>query len=113
MFSMIIIMNKDVNKRGSPGIDLVEENLAEETVGRARVSKRVFWRVVAGHRLGRISINEENGIAQNNILDSLVSGLIAGSNEVKRSGVILLGSTGEKFSFKEQSKRRDNMQREH
>lgn len=74
-------------------MDLVEENLAEETVGRAKVRSRVFCRLALGHRLGRTSTNPENGIAQNKRLDKFAKGLIAGSNEVNKSGVIILGST--------------------
>lgn len=36
MFIVIIIINREVRKRGIPGIDLVDENLVEEIIGRVR-----------------------------------------------------------------------------
>jgi len=90
-------------------MDLVDENLAEETIGSARVNSKVFCRVEEGHNLGRIRVRAAKGILQNKTLESLVNGLIAGSKEVKRSGVIYLNSTCEEFSFKDQAKCRNDM----
>jgi len=52
ILSVIIIINKEVRNRGSPGIDLVEENFEEETIGRVRVKMRAFCRLAVGHKLG-------------------------------------------------------------
>lgn len=37
ILSVIIITNKEVKNRGSPGIVLVDENLVEEMIGRVNV----------------------------------------------------------------------------
>jgi len=91
---VMIIIKREVRNRGSPGIVLVEENFVEEMIGRVSVKMRVFWRLDAGHSPGCKNISAPNGILQNRIEEMLAIGLITGSNEVKRSGVIL-GSTSE------------------
>lgn len=92
MFIVIIIINNEVRNKGKPGIVFVEENLTEVTTGRVKVKISVFCRPAAGHKPGCMNINAANGRLQNKVVEKAVIGLIAGSNEVKRSGVIL-GST--------------------
>ncbi len=92
MLRVIIIMKREVRNRGRPGIDLVEENLVDETMGRVRVKIRALFRVIEGHKLGCMRMKAAKGRLQKREVERLARGLIAGSNEVKRSGVIL-GST--------------------
>lgn len=42
MFSVIIIINRDVRNKGRPGIDFVEENLVEEIIGSVKVKISAF-----------------------------------------------------------------------
>lgn len=98
MLSVMIIINNEVRNRGSPGIDLVEENLEEDTMGSVRVKMRAFCRLAAGHKLGWNRIMAAKGSLQNKVVEILEMGLMAGSKDVKRSGV-MLGSTGKKFCF--------------
>jgi len=101
-FIVMIMIKRDVRSNGRPGIDLVDENFAEETIGRAKVKSRVFCRALEGHNPGRISIKAANGMLQKRIFDKLDKGLIAGSKDVKRSGVMgLLNSTCKEFSFED------------
>lgn len=51
-----------------------------------------------GQSLGCIKISAAKGNLQNSGLEIELMGLITGSNEVKRSGV-MLGSTSKKFGF--------------
>ena len=93
ILSVIIIINREVRNRGRPVIDLVEENFAEEIIGSISEKVSAFWWVIEGHRLGCIKAKAAKGRLQNKGVDRCIRGLMAGSKEVKRSGVIL-GSTG-------------------
>ena len=90
---VIIIIKRDVRKSGRPVIVLVDENLAEEMMGSIKEKVKAFWCVTEVHRLGCMSASAAKGRLQNNGADRCVRGLIAGSKEVNRSGV-MLGSTG-------------------
>lgn len=68
--------------------------MAEVTIGRVRVSISVFCRLGAGHSLGCKRRSAANGALQNKREEIWEIGLIAGSKEVNRSGV-MLGSTSE------------------
>lgn len=91
------MIKRDERKRGMPGIDLVTENLEEEMIGREREKIVAFWRPMDGHRLGCIKRRDAKGRLQKRVVEREERGLIAGSKEVNRSGVIL-GSTREKLS---------------
>lgn len=92
------MINKEVKKRGIPGIIFVDENLVEEMIGSVRVYTNAFCRPMEGHRLGCIKIRAAKGKLQKRGLEIELIGLIAGSKEVNRSGV-MLGSTSEELSF--------------
>lgn len=109
---MIIIINREVRNRGRPGIDFVEENLVEEAIGRVRVNTRAFCRLVLGQRPGWRRIIAEKGSLQKMVIERLAIGLIIGSNEVNRSGVIL-GSTCEEFCFKKKCEGREEVEKEY
>lgn len=53
---------------------------------------RAFWRPMAGQRLGCIRRRAAKGRLQKRVVERDERGLMAGSKEVNRSGVIL-GST--------------------
>lgn len=60
----MIIIKIAVRSSGRPGIDLVDENFAEDTIGSASVRSRTFWRALEGESLGRISASAAKGRLQ-------------------------------------------------
>lgn len=90
MFNEIIIINREVRKMGIPGIVLVEENLVEEIIGIISMKVKLFCRLIEGHMEGWKKTTQAKGSLQNRGVEIEERGLIAGSKEVKRSGVILI-----------------------